>query len=83
MPRPIQATIHSAALRHNLARLRAAAPGRSKPSKAVDRRGPTNWPPSSTPRMIEPIVNPSIQPLALTSCDGGSNSVRMPYLAGE
>ena len=27
MPRPIQATIHSAALRHNLARLRAAAPG--------------------------------------------------------
>lgn len=27
MPRPIQATIHTAALRHNLARLRAAAPG--------------------------------------------------------
>ena len=27
MPRPIQATIHTGALRHNLARLRAAAPG--------------------------------------------------------
>ena len=27
MPRPIQATIHTAALRHNLARLRQAAPG--------------------------------------------------------
>jgi alanine racemase len=27
MPRPIQATIHTAALRHNLGRLRAAAPG--------------------------------------------------------
>ena len=27
MPRPIQATIHTAALRHNLERVRAAAPG--------------------------------------------------------
>jgi hypothetical protein len=26
---------------------------------------------------------PSIQPLALTSCEAGSSSVRMPYLAGE
>ena len=33
--------------------------------------------------LIEAIVRPSIQPLALTSCDGGNNSVRMPYLAGE
>ena len=34
-------------------------------------------------RYIEAIVSPSIQPFALTSCEGGSNSVRMPYLAGE
>ena len=29
------------------------------------------------------MVSPSIQPLALTSCDGGNSSVRMPYFAGE
>ena len=57
--------------------------GRSKPSKEVDKRGPTSWPPSRMPRMIDPTVRPSIQPLPLTSCDGGSSSVRMPYLAGE
>ncbi len=45
--------------------------------------GPTNWPPSNTPRMMELIVSPSIQPLARTSWEEGSNSVRMPYLAGE
>ena len=33
--------------------------------------------------MIDAMVRPSIQPLALTSCEAGSNSVRMPYLAGE
>ena len=33
--------------------------------------------------MIDRIVSPSIQPLALTSCEFGSSSVRMPYLAGE
>ena len=33
--------------------------------------------------MIDRIVRPSIQPLALTSCEFGSSSVRMPYLAGE
>ena len=57
--------------------------GRSKPSKMPEMRGPTSCPPSSTPKMMEPIVRPSIQPLALTSCEAGSNSVRMPYLAGE
>ncbi len=40
-------------------------------------------PPSSTPRMIEATVVPSIQPLAMTSCRGGRSSVRMPYFAGE
>ena len=57
--------------------------GTSMPSSIGATCGPMSCPPSSTPRMIEPIVRPSIQPLALTSCDGGSNSVRMPYLAGE
>ena len=57
--------------------------GMSMPSRNGAMRGPTNWPPSRMPRMIEPIVSPSIQPFALTSCDGGNNSVRMPYLAGE
>ena len=33
--------------------------------------------------MIEAMVRPSIQPLALTSWEAGSSSVRMPYLAGE
>ena len=40
-------------------------------------------PPSTVPIMIEPTVKPSIQPLAATSFSGGSNSVKMPYLAGE
>ena len=44
---------------------------------------PTNWPPSSTPKMIEAMVSPSIQPLALTNCEAGKSSVRMPYFAGE
>ncbi len=57
--------------------------GRSKLSSHGATRPPTSCPPSSTPRMIEAIVSPSIQPLALTSCDGGSSSVRMPYFAGE
>ncbi len=29
------------------------------------------------------MVRPSIQPLAFTSCEFGSSSVRMPYFAGE
>jgi len=29
------------------------------------------------------MVSPSIQPLAFTSWDAGSSSVRMPYFAGE
>jgi hypothetical protein len=58
-------------------------PGRSRPSSIGDSFGPTSWPPSRMPRMIEPTVRPSIQPLPLTSCEGGSSSVRMPYLAGE
>ena len=40
-------------------------------------------PPSTVPRMIEPTVVPSIQPLAATIFSGGNSSVRMPYLAGE
>ena len=55
----------------------------SMPSSCGAITGPTSWPPSSTPRMIDAIVRPSIQPLALTSCEGGSSSVRMPYFAGE
>ena len=51
--------------------------------KAEAIHGPTSWPPSKTPKMMEAIVRPSIQPLALTSCEGSSSSVRMPYLAGE
>ncbi len=57
--------------------------GRSKPSSTVDTRSLMSAPPISTPRMIEPTVVPSIQPLATTSCLGGKSSVRMPYLAGE
>ena len=45
--------------------------------------GLISTPPRTVPRMIEPTVVPSIQPLAATSLLGGSSSVRMPYLAGE
>ncbi len=58
-------------------------PGKSKPSSEFDTLWLTSNPPSSTPRMIEPTVVPSIQPLAITSCEGGRSSVRIPYLAGE
>ena len=57
--------------------------GMSKPSSAFETWGLTSRPPISTPRMIDVTVVPSIQPLATTSCCGGSSSVRMPYLAGE
>ena len=57
--------------------------GTSTLSSMRDTVAPTSCPPSSTPRMMEPIVNPSIQPLALTSWEAGSSSVKMPYLAGE
>ena len=57
--------------------------GMSMDSSAADRWCPTSCPPSNTPRMMEAMVSPSIQPLALTSCEAGSSSVRMPYLAGE
>ena len=40
-------------------------------------------PPSTVPKIMEPTVSPSIQPLAATNFSGGSNSVNMPYLAGE
>ena len=53
-----------------------------KAQQHADSCCPTSWPPNSTPRMIDAIVRPSIQPLA-TSCEAGSSSVRMPYLAGE
>jgi hypothetical protein len=55
----------------------------SKPSSAAAIFGLMSAPPTSTPRMIEATVVPSIQPLATTSCCGGSSSVRIPYLAGE
>ena len=57
--------------------------GRSRLSKKEEIEGPTNWPPSKTPKMMDAIVRPSIQPLALTSKEAGKSSVRMPYLAGE
>src|SRR4029450_10004047 len=57
--------------------------GGSKVSSTVATFGETSTPPRSTPRMIDPTVVPSIQPLATTSCCGGRSSVRMPYFAGE
>src|SRR5665811_1511292 len=57
--------------------------GKSNDKSRGDNTGPTSWPPSKTPRIMEAIVKPSIQPLALTNCEAGNNSVRMPYLAGE
>ena len=42
--------------------------------------GLSNCPPTSTPRMMEVMVSPSIQPLALTSWEAGSNSVRIAVL---
>ncbi|MCY1363824.1 hypothetical protein D9M69_506030 [compost metagenome] len=57
--------------------------GRSMSSSWLDTAWPTSMPPSTMPSRIEAMVSPSIQPLALTSCDDGSSSVRMPYLAGE
>ena len=57
--------------------------GRSKPSSAVEIFGPMSCPPSTMPSTMDATVSPSIQPLPLTSCEGGSSSVRMPYLAGE
>ena len=40
-------------------------------------------PPIIAPRIMASTVEPSIQPLALTSLLGGSNSVKIPYFAGE
>ncbi len=57
--------------------------GKSNASSTSEMCGATSCPPSSTPRMMEAIVSPSIQPLACTSCEAGRSSVRMPYLAGE
>ena len=57
--------------------------GKSNDNNQAEKFGPTNWPPNNTPKMMEAIVKPSIQPLALTNCDAGNNSVKMPYLAGE
>ena len=42
-----------------------------------------NIPPIRNPTMMDVTVSPSIQPLATTSFSGGSNSVTMPYFAGE
>ena len=41
--------------------------GKSSDNMLEEMVAPTNWPPSSTPRMMEAMVSPSIQPLALTS----------------
>ena len=57
--------------------------GKSSESSEADTVGLISAPPSTVPRMIEPTVVPSIQPLAATSFSGGSSSVRIPYLAGE
>ena len=57
--------------------------GKSKPKRIVESLLEINIPPKTVPKMIEPTVNPSIQPLAATNFSGGSNSVKMPYLAGE
>ena len=57
--------------------------GKSIESRCVAIVGLMSAPPSTVPRMIEPTVVPSIQPLAATSRSGGSSSVRMPYFAGE
>src|SRR5215467_2866021 len=43
----------------------------------------TSAPPISVPRMVETTVADSSQALATTNRSAGSNSVRMPYLAGE
>lgn len=61
----------------------ASSPGTSIDSSQVEMCLEISAPPSTVPRMIEPTVSPSIQPLAATSFSGGSSSVRMPYLAGE
>ena len=52
-------------------------------SKALDTCDEISRPPSTVPRMMDNTVRPSIQLLPLTSMDGGSISVTMPYLAGE
>ena len=57
--------------------------GRSMASKGAAIAWLIKVPPSRMPRMIEAMVRPSIQPLALTNWETGSSSVRMPYLAGE
>ncbi|MCY1237016.1 hypothetical protein D9M72_496960 [compost metagenome] len=57
--------------------------GRSSRIRMSDTCTEISAPPTTVPRMIEPTVSPSIQPLASTSFSGGSSSVRMPYLAGE
>ena len=57
--------------------------GMSKLNRLWDTVLLMSTPPSTVPMMIEPTVSPSIQPLAATSFSGGSNSVKMPYLAGE
>ena len=57
--------------------------GKSRASSGAETAWLIRVPPSRMPRMMEAMVRPSIQPLALTSWDTGSSSVRMPYLAGE
>ncbi|MNR42938.1 hypothetical protein D3C85_1615100 [compost metagenome] len=52
-------------------------------SRAVETDDEMSSPPRTVPRMMEKTVRPSIQLLPLTSMDGGSISVTMPYLAGE
>ena len=57
--------------------------GKSKPKRTVESLLEIKTPPKTVPKIIEPTVNPSIHPLAATNFSGGSNSVKMPYLAGE
>ena len=57
--------------------------GKSKLIKLLEIVVLIKTPPKTVPAIMEPTVNPSIQPFAATSFSGGRSSVRMPYLAGE
>ena len=57
--------------------------GKSYDNNTDETFGLISMPPTTVPRMMDSTVSPSIQPLPLTNWSGGSNSVRMPYLAGE
>ena len=57
--------------------------GKSKLIKLLETAVLINTPPKTVPAIIDPTVNPSIQPFAATNFSGGRSSVKIPYLAGE